>query len=71
MADTDLQQHYLRQARSVYFRWEDDGNVLVWDNGSTIAFRAELAAVMVRLAADKLPPLNAIAVRVLKLSLKS
>jgi hypothetical protein len=55
-------QHYFREARSCFFRWEDNGNVMVWDNGLTIAFRAEIAAVMQRLAPECLPPLNAIAV---------
>lgn len=52
---------YFQAADSLFFRWEDDGSVLTWDNGVTIAFRDELVAVMERLAPDGLPPFNAIA----------
>lgn len=62
MPTTGLEQVYFRQARSCFFRWADDGNVLVWDNGHTIAFRAELAAIMKRMNSGYMPPLNAIAV---------
>ena len=58
----DIQEHYFRNARSCFFRWDDDGKVLAWDNGLTIAFREEIAAVMKRLAPSILPPFNAIAV---------
>ena len=50
---------YFLNAKSRFFRWEDDGTVLVWDNGLTIAFRQELAAAINELA-DHLPPLNSI-----------
>jgi len=53
---------YFEQAESLFFRWEDGGTVLCWDNGVTIAFREELAAVIKRLGPEGLPPLNAIAV---------
>lgn len=59
---TDLQEHYFRQAKNCFFRWEEAGRVLVWDDGTTIAFREEIAAVMDRLAPGGLPPFNAIAV---------
>lgn len=62
MASEEVSKHYFRQARSCLFRWADDGGVFVWDSDYTIAFRAELAAVMKRLSADGLPPLNAIGV---------
>lgn len=53
---------YFTQAHSLFFRWEDGGTVMCWDNGVTIAFREELAAVINRLGSEGLPPLNAIAV---------
>jgi len=53
---------YFEQAESLFFRWEDGGTVLCWDNGVTIAFREELAVVIKRLGPEGLPPLNAIAV---------
>ncbi|MFT4557506.1 MAG: hypothetical protein ACI92S_002876, partial [Planctomycetaceae bacterium] len=59
MMQTD---RYFTQALSLFFRWEDGGTVLCWDNGATIAFREELAAVINRLGSEGLPPLNTIAV---------
>lgn len=59
MMQTD---RYFEQAQTLFFRWEDGGTVLCWDNGVTIAFREELAAVIKRLGPEGLPPLNAIAV---------
>lgn len=58
----NLQKNYFRQAQSCFFRWEDEGGVLAWYDGTTIAFRPELSAIMQRLAGETLPPMNAIAV---------
>ena len=62
MTPFDLNHVYFHQARNGFFRWDDDGQVLVWDNGLTISFREELTTVLQKLAAQgRLPPLNAVA----------
>ena len=42
------------------WRWADNDQVLVWDDGTTIAFRAEIEAVLKGLSTIGLPPLSAV-----------
>src|SRR5688572_1882935 len=42
------------------WRWADHGSVVTWSDGSTIAFREEIAAVLQRLAPGGLPPFPAV-----------
>src|SRR3954466_2761820 len=37
---------YLAARGDVPWRWADDGDVVVWADGTTIAFRAEIAFVL-------------------------
>ncbi len=53
---------YFKAAQNAFFRWDDNGTVLVWDNGLTIAFATEIAAVIRRVGRSCLPPLNTTAV---------
>ena len=53
--------NYLTAPANVCWRWADQGTVLVWSDGSTIAFREEIAAVLQQLAPGKLPPFPAVA----------
>ena len=43
-----------------FWRWDDQGAVIVWSNGSTIAFREELATILKRLAPKGLPAIDAV-----------
>lgn len=43
-----------------FWKWDDQGAVVVWSNGSTIAFREELATVLKRLAPKGLPAIDAV-----------
>ena len=52
--------YYLTPPVYSFWSWSDDGEALVWRDGKTIAFRAELAAVFPRLEKQPLPPLGAI-----------
>jgi hypothetical protein len=56
-----MKSRYFVKAQSVFFKWEDNGTVLSWDDGSTIAFAAELATAIRRLAPECVPPFNTIA----------
>lgn len=47
---------YLRPQPGSLWRWEDEGQALVWADGKTIAFRAEVEEVLSRLAPGGLPP---------------
>ena len=51
---------YLMPPADSYWRWDDQGAVVVWSNGSTIAFREELAKVLKRLAPKGLPAIDAV-----------
>ncbi len=42
------------------WRWDDEGEVITWIDGQTIAFRAELECVVGRLAPYGLPPFSAL-----------
>jgi len=52
---------YLRAAANGPWRWAEDGKVIVWSNGTTVAFREELTEILQWLAPNGLPPFGAIA----------
>ncbi len=52
---------YLALPATAPWCWLDEGDVLAWRDGGTIAFRAEVEAVLRRLSAHGLPPFGAIA----------
>ncbi|MEW6158745.1 MAG: hypothetical protein AB1813_15070 [Verrucomicrobiota bacterium] len=58
----DRQQaiHYLRAPAHGIWRWADGGDVLVWHNGQTIAFRQEIVPLLEWLAPNGLPPFGAL-----------
>jgi hypothetical protein len=61
MALSELEtRNYFSPPDSSFWRWQDDGQVVCWADGRTIAFREELLAVLERLAAEGLPPLGAV-----------
>ncbi len=51
---------YLMPPIGSFWRWDDQGSVVVWSSGSTIAFREELAKVLKRLAPGGLPAIDAV-----------
>lgn len=53
-------EYYFSPDEGGFWRWQDDGNVVAWSDGSTIAFRAELLAVYRRLSTSALPPFGAV-----------
>jgi len=58
--DAAAVRRYLAPFPSSFWRWEDEAEVVAWIDGQTIAFRAELAGVLARLAPRGLPPLSAV-----------
>jgi hypothetical protein len=52
---------YLSPTLDALWRWSVDGETLVWADDRTIAFRAEVDAVLRRLAPGGLPPFGAVA----------
>lgn len=51
---------YLSTPAGSFWKWADDGKVVTWSHGSTIAFREELAAVLERLVLQGLPPFDSV-----------
>ena len=51
---------YLLPYRGSFWRWRDQGEVLEWIDGPTIAFRGEVLAVLRRLAPQGLPPFDSV-----------
>ncbi|MFO1513669.1 MAG: hypothetical protein U1F83_12250 [Verrucomicrobiota bacterium] len=51
---------YLRAPANGLWRWAEDGTVLIWRDGSTIAFREEIAQILDWLAPNGLPSFGAI-----------
>src|SRR5436305_1034031 len=51
---------YLRAPVNGPWRWAEDGNVVIWSDGSTVAFREEIAQILQWLAPNGLPPFGAI-----------
>src|SRR6266536_5695904 len=60
--NSDRQQaiEYLRAPAGGLWRWADNGAVLVWHDGSTIAFREEIRQILEWLAPNGLPSFGAI-----------
>ena len=52
---------YLRAPANGCWRWADAGTVLVWHDGTTVAFREEIALILEVLAPQGLPPFDALA----------
>src|SRR5262245_42289817 len=60
MVDSTAIRFYLMPATGTFWRWEDTGQVVCWNDGTTIAFHSELLGAMQRLAPQGLPPLDAL-----------
>lgn len=58
--ETSIAQRYLAPHGSAFWEWRDGGKVIAWCGGATIAFAAELEAVLDRLAPRGLPPMDAL-----------
>ncbi|HVX61922.1 MAG TPA: hypothetical protein VHC19_15000, partial [Pirellulales bacterium] len=56
----DVCDYFAAPAHS-FWQWQEQGNVLAWADGTTIAFRYELRTVIERLRLQSLPPLGALA----------
>ncbi|HNC99919.1 MAG TPA: hypothetical protein PKW90_27580, partial [Myxococcota bacterium] len=52
---------YVRPSLESLWHWEEDGAVLVWHDGSTIAFREEVIQVLETLRPQGLPNFEAVA----------
>src|SRR5687767_555988 len=61
MSHDSAVREYLLPAPDTFWEWRDDGEVITWKDGTTIAFRDELRTVLSWLAPHGLPPLNSIA----------
>lgn len=55
-----LARYWLSPAQGSFWRWSDDGEVVCWEGGGTLVFRQELRKIVSALAADGLPPVNAL-----------
>lgn len=53
---------YLRSPPDAPWKWEEDGRVLAWSDGTTVLFREELNLIVERLAPHGLPPFPALVV---------
>jgi hypothetical protein len=53
--DRSYALNYLRTPRNAPWRWEENGRVLVWTDGTTIAFREEIQLILEYMAATGLP----------------
>ena len=51
---------YLSSPAGSFWRWSDEGKIVEWTNGSTMAFREELTIMLERLAPRGLPPFDAV-----------
>lgn len=54
-------REYLLPSPGTFWEWRDDGEVIAWKDGKTIAFREELRSILGWLAPQGLPPLDAVA----------
>jgi hypothetical protein len=52
---------YLQAPANGLWRWAEEGDVLVWSDGATVSFRAEIVEILQWLAPNGLPPFGAIA----------
>lgn len=57
--DHDLAREYFAPSTPLW-NWTDEGEVVAWSGGSTIAFRAEIGAILSRLETTGLPRFGAI-----------
>lgn len=55
-----LARAYLTPPAMAFWMWSDGGRVAVWQDGTTIAFREEVAYVLGKLAPGGLPPFGAL-----------
>jgi hypothetical protein len=53
-------REYLRPVGDSFWEWREDGGVVTWKDGKTIAFRSEAADVLAELASEGLPPFSAL-----------
>jgi hypothetical protein len=61
MIDTRSQLlDYVRPSLESLWHWEDDGTVLAWHDGNTIAFREEVVEILESLAPRGLPPFEGV-----------
>ncbi len=59
-AEQSIGLQYLRARGSDPWRWAEDASVLVWKDGTTVAFRAEILQVLDALAPGRLPPFGSV-----------
>lgn len=50
--------HYLRTPLGALWKWEEQGSVVVWHDGSTVAFGQEIKELLFALASPGLPPFS-------------
>jgi hypothetical protein len=55
-----LARAYLTPPALAFWKWTDNGRVAVWTDGSTIAFREEIAYALGKLSPGGLPPFGAL-----------
>lgn len=60
MANDSNACDYFAAPANSFWQWQDEGHVIAWADGATIAFRHELRAVLERLRTQSLPPLGAL-----------
>ncbi|HEX5104437.1 MAG TPA: hypothetical protein VFV87_11530, partial [Pirellulaceae bacterium] len=58
--DQEEIRDYFAPAAGSFWRWEENGRVLAWNDGVTIAYREFLEGVLARLAPHGLPPLGSV-----------
>jgi hypothetical protein len=51
---------YFAPPERSYWRWQDEGQVIAWQDGLTICFRKELERLLAALAPQGLPPLGSV-----------
>lgn len=57
---TKIALEYFRPPDHHFWRWAENGEVLEWQNGTTICYREDLIPILKSLAPDGLPPLGTI-----------
>ncbi|QDV17512.1 hypothetical protein Pan153_21650 [Gimesia panareensis] len=59
MSDSSREiRQYLTPSSGAFWKWADAGEVIVWNDGTTILFRQELAEILSYLVPQGLPPLD-------------
>ena len=56
----DKAKAYFQSVPADPWRWTEDGNVVVWADGSTVAFREEICEILTRMGSKGLPPFRLI-----------